>query len=210
MIDNYNDLTVGKYQEIRVLLNGEVVDEYSTNIQLVSILSDMTEDEVLSLELTQYKALNQKLSFLLQEPPKRMIANVYKIGGYELETMLAIDKMSVAQYVDYQTFVKDVDKYLVEMLSIFLIPKGHKYNEGYDIIEVQKAIRDNLSIVDAMSLSAFFLLWYQSLTKATVTYLTKKMKKLKKKMKNPMEIQKMEEVIANLENAGVGLHSLTK
>ena len=210
MIDNYNDLTVGKYQEIRVLLNGEVVDEYSTNIQLVSILSDMTEDEVLSLELTQYKALNQKLSFLLQEPPKRMIANVYKIGGYELETMLAIDKMSVAQYVDYQTFVKDTDKFLVEMLSIFLIPKGHKYNEGYDIIEVQKAIRDNLSIVDAMSLSAFFLLWYQSLTKATLTSLIKRVKKMKKQMKNPMEIQKMEEAIANLENAGVGLHSLTK
>ena len=210
MIDNYNDLTVGKYQEIRVLLNGEVVDEYSTNIQLVSILSDMTEDEVLSLELTQYKALNQKLSFLLQEPPKRMIANVYKIGGYELETMLAIDKMSVAQYVDYQTFVKDTDKFLVEMLSIFLIPKGHKYNEGYDIIEVQKAIRDNLSIVDAMSLSAFFLLWYQSLTKATLTSLIKRVKKMKKQMKNPMEIQKMEEAIANLENAGVGLHSLIK
>lgn len=210
MIDNYNDLTVGKYQEIRVLLNGEVVDEYSTNIQLVSILSDMTEDEVLSLELTQYKALNQKLSFLLQEPPKRMIANVYKIGGYELETMLAIDKMSVAQYVDYQTFVKDTDKFLVEMLSIFLIPKGHKYNEGYDIIEVQKAIRDNLSIVDAMSLSAFFLLWSQSLMKATLTSLTKKAKKMKKQMKNPMEIQKMEEAIANLENAGVGLHSLIK
>lgn len=210
MIDNYNDLTVGKYQEIRALLNGEVVDEYSTNIQLVSILSDMTEDEVLSLELTQYKALNQKLSFLLQEPPKRMIANVYKIGGYELETMLAIDKMSVAQYVDYQTFVKDTDKFLVEMLSIFLIPKGHKYNEGYDIIEVQKAIRDNLSIVDAMSLSAFFLLWSQSLMKATLTSLTKKAKKMKKQMKNPMEIQKMEEAIANLENAGVGLHSLTK
>lgn len=210
MIDNYNDLTVGKYQEIRLLLNGEVVDEYSTNIQLVSILSDMTEDEVLSLELTQYKALNQKLSFLLQEPPKRMIANVYKIGGYELETMLAIDKMSVAQYVDYQTFVKDTDKFLVEMLSIFLIPKGHKYNDGYDIIEVQKAIRDNLSIVDAMSLSAFFLLWSQSLMKATLTSLTKKAKKMKKQMKNPMEIQKMEEAIANLENAGVGLHSLTK
>lgn len=210
MIDNYNDLTVGKYQEIRVLLNGKVVDEYSTNIQLVSILSDMTEDEVLSLELTQYKALNQKLSFLLQEPPKRMIANVYKIGGYELETMLAIDKMSVAQYVDYQTFVKDTDKFLVEMLSIFLIPKGHKYNDGYDIIEVQKAIRDNLSIVDAMSLSAFFLLWYQSLTKATLTCLTKKLKRMKRKMKDKEEIQKMEEAIANLENAGVGLHSLIK
>ena len=210
MIDNYNDLTVGKYQEIMVVLNGKVVDEYATNIQLVSILSDMSEDDVLNLGLSEYKVLNQKLSFLLVEPPKRMIANMYKIGGFELETMLDVRKMTVAQYVDYQTFVKDVDKYLIEMLSVFLVPKGMKYNEGYDIVEVQRAIRDNLSIVDAMSLSAFFLLWSQSLIKATLTYLTKQMKKMKRTMKKPMEIQKMEEAIANLENVGAGLPLLTK
>lgn len=210
MIDNYNDLTVGKYQEIMVVLKGKVVDEYATNIQLVSILSDMSEDDVLNLGLSEYKVLNQKLSFLLVEPPKRMIANMYKIGGFELETMLDVRKMTVAQYVDYQTFVKDVDKYLIEMLSVFLIPKGMKYNEGYDIVEVQRAIRDNLSIVDALSLSAFFLLWSQSLIKATLTYLTKQMKKMKRTMKKPMEIQKMEEAIANLENVGAGLPLLTK
>ena len=210
MIDNYNDLTVGKYQEIKAVIDGEVVEEYATNISLVAILADMTEDEVMSLDLKEYKVLNQKLTFLMEEPPRRMVADKYKIGGFELETMLAVDKMTVAQYVDYQTFVKDMDKYLVEMLSIFLIPKGKKYNEGYDIVEVQKAIRDNLSIVDAMSLSAFFLLWYQSLTKATLISLTKKLKRMKRKMKEKEQIQKMEEAIANLENAGVGLHSLIK
>lgn len=210
MIDNYNDLTIGKYQEVQAVLNGEIVDEYTTNIQLVSILSDMTEDEVGNMGLTEYKVLNQKLVFLTEMPVQKMVADKYKIGGFELDTMLAIDKMTVSQYVDYQTFIKEPDKYLVELLSIFLIPKGKKYNEGYDIIEVQKAIRDNLSIVDAMSLSAFFLLWYQSLTKATLTCLTKKLKRMKRKMKDKEEIQKMEEAIANLENAGVGLHLLTK
>ena len=210
MIDNYNDLTIGKYQEIQAVLNGEIVDEYATNIQLVSILSDMTEDEVGSMGLTEYKALNQKLVFLTEMPVQKMVADKYKIGGFELDTMLAVDKMTVSQYVDYQTFIKEPDKYLVELLSIFLIPKGKKYNEGYDIIEVQKAIRDNLSIVDAMSLSAFFLFFYQSLTKATLTCLTKKLKKMKRKMKDKEEIQKMEEAIRNLENVGVGLHLLTK
>ena len=210
MIDNYNDLTIGKYQEIQVVLNDKEVDAYATNIQLIAVLADMDEDEVGNLSLTEFQKYNQKLIFLTQDPPKRMVADKYKIGGYELVTMLAIDKMTVSQYMDYQTFVKDMDKYLVELLSIFLIPKGKKYNEGYDIIEVQKVIRENLSIVDAMSLSAFFLLWYQSLTKVTVTSLTKKMKKMKKQMKNPQEIQKMEEVIMNLENVGGGLHLLTK
>ena len=208
MIDNYNDLTIEKYQQIKAVIDGNEVEEYATNIQLVSILSDMDEDEVGNLPLTEYKKMNEKLVFLMSEPPRRMVADKYKLGNYTLETMLAVDKMTVSQYVDYQTFIKDLDKYLVEMLSIFLIPKGCKYNEGYDIMDVQKVIRENLSIVDAMSLSAFFLLWYQSLTKATLTCLIKKLKKMKKKMKEKEEIAKMEEAIANLERSGDGLHLL--
>ena len=205
MIDNYNDLTIGKYMEVKAILDGEVIDEYTTNIQLVAVLNDMTEDEVVNLGLVEYRKLNEKLVFLTEMPVQKMVADKYRIGGYELDTMLNVDAMTVSQYIDYQTFVKDTDKYLVEMLSIFLIPKGCKYNEGYDILDVQRAIRDNLSIVDAMALSAFFLLWFRSLTKATLTSLTKRLKKMKKQMKNPQEIQKMEEAIANLERSGVGL-----
>lgn len=210
MIDNYNDVTIGKYQELMAILDGEHIDEYTTNIKLVAALNDMSEDEVGNLNLTEYKKLNEKLVFLTEMPVQKMVANRYKIGGYELETMLSIDKMTVSQYLDYQTFVKDSDKYLVELLSVFLIPKGKRYNEGYDIIEVHKVIRDNISIVDALSLSAFFLLWYQSLTKATLSSLIRRLKRMKRKMKNQEEIEKMEEAIANLERSGDGLHLLTK
>lgn len=210
MIDNYNDITIEKYQEIKAIIDGEEVDEYSTNIKLVAALSDMTEDEVGNLELKDYKVLNEKLIFLTEMPVKKMVADKYKIGGYEFVTVLNVEKMTVSQYIDYQTFVKDVDKYLVELLSVFLIPKGKKYNEGYDIIEVHKAIKENLSIVDAMSLAGFFLLLYQSLTKATVSSLIRRMKKMKKKAKNQEEIAKLEEVIANLGIVGDGLPSLIK
>lgn len=209
MIDNYNDVTIEKYLEIKAVIDGGYDDDV-TNVKLVSILADMTEDEVGNLNLTEYHKLNQKLVFLTEMPVQKIVATKYKLGGYELETVLNMKDMTVSQYIDYQTFVKDLDKYLVEMLSIFLIPKGKKYNEGYDIIEVQKVIRENLSIVDAMSMSGFFLLLYQSLTKATLSSLIRRLKKMKKKMKNQEEIQKMEEAIANLEQSGVGLDLLTR
>ena len=209
MIDSYEKLTVGKYQEVKAVIDSDV-DEYTTNIQLVAILNDMTEDEVGDLDLKSYQALNQKLEFLQELPAKRMVAVKYKIGGFDLDVMMDMQQMTVAQYIDYQTYLKDIDKYLVEMLSVFLIPKGKKYADGYDIIEVQNAIRDNLSIIDALSMSAFFLLWYQSLTKATVASLTRRMKKMMKKAKNPQEIERLQEVITNLEDVGVGLHLLTE
>jgi hypothetical protein len=209
MIDNYSDVTIEKYLEIKAVIDGGY-DEDVTNVKLVSILTDMTEDEVGSLSLTDYQKMNQKLVFLTEMPAQKMIATKYKLGKYDLETMLNVKDMTVSQYIDYQTFVKDVDRYMVELLSIFLIPKGKKYNEGYDIIEVHKAIRENLSIMDAMSMAGFFLLSYQSLTKATLSSLIRRMKRMKRKMKSQEEIAKMEEAIANLERSGDGLHLLTK
>ena len=207
MIDNYNDLTIEKYIEVKEVLEYGF-DEYETQVKLISVLADLDEDAVGNLSLVGFKRYNQKLEFLLNEPPKRMIADKYKLGGYEFNTMTNIQDMTVSQFIDYQTFVKDPDRYLVELLSVFLIPKGKKYNDGYDIIDVQRVIRSNISIVDAMSLSAFFLLLYQSLTKAILTSLTKKLKRMKRKMKTQEEIQKMETAIANLEESGAGLHSL--
>lgn len=207
MIDNYNDLTIEKYLEVKEILEYGF-DEYETQVKLISVLADLDEDAVGNLSLVGFKRYNQKLEFLLNEPPKRMVADKYKLGGYEFNTMTNIQDMTVSQFIDYQTFVKDPDRYLVELLSVFLIPKGKKYNDGYDIIDVQRVIRSNISIVDAMSLSAFFLLLYQSLTKAILTSLTKKLKRMKRKMKTQEEIQKMETAIANLEESGAGLHSL--
>lgn len=210
MIDNYNDLTVGKYQEIMLLLNGAPMDELTMQTSLIAILSDEDEDDILNLPLSEYNKMVQGTAFLSEEPKKRIVATKYILGDMELETMLNMKDMTAGQYIDYQTFIKDPDKYLVEMLSVFLIPKGKKYNDGYDILEVHNAIREHLSIVDALSMSAFFLLLSQVLIKTTLTSLTSKVKKMKKKSKNQQEIQKLEQAIQNLETAGVGFHLLTE
>lgn len=209
MIDTYNKLTVGKYLEVKTIIE-EDIEEIEKHIRLISVLNDMDEEEVENLDLIEFGKLNQKLIFLTEMPVRKMVATHYKIGGYDLEVVMNMQQLTVAQYIDYQTYLKDTDKYLSELLSVFLIPKGKKYGEGYDIIDVQNAIRDNLTIVDALSMSAFFLLLYQSLTKATVESLTRKMKKMMKKSKNPQEVAKLQEVIANLEDVGVGLHLLTE
>lgn len=203
MIDNYNDLTIGKYQKIKEI-NDAGYDESESHIQIIAVLADMDIDEVANMNILEFKKYNQKLEFLLDLPPKRAVATKYNLGGMELETMLAVDEMTVAQYIDYQTYLKDSDKYLVELLSVFLIPKKKTYGEGYDIIEVQKVIRENLSIVDAISLSAFFLQWYLALTEVTVTSLTKKMKRMMRKEKDTEKKMVLQKAIQDLEQNGLG------
>lgn len=165
IIDNYRNLPVGKYLEILSLSRDEGVDELDQQVKTISILTGLAEDEVLSLPIMEYRELASKTKFLEKEYEGNMVvAKSYKVGGFELVPVKDITKITTAQYVDYQTFSKEGDKFIVETLSTLLIPKGKKYNDGYEIADVHKAIRENLSVADVLSLCAFFLTkWVKSI-----------------------------------------------
>lgn len=207
MIDNYNKLTIGKYQEVLEAIR-DYEDEHERNTALIAVLSDQEPDEVLNLSLSEYKKRVDGLRFLLEEPVQAPIKNRYRIGDMELDLCADLSKLTAGQYIDYQTFIKDVENNMVELLSVFLIPKGKKYGD-YDMGEVHEAIRENLSICDALGLSAFFLALSQALIESTLTSLIRRMKKMKRKAKTPEEKKKLEEAIMNLEAGGAGLPLLT-
>lgn len=204
MIDSYDKLSLGKYHEVLEYIGTE---DYSAGI--VSVLADMEYDEVLNLPISEFKKMVEKAAFLLEDPQPAKVCTEYNLGGMKLSLLCDLTKMTAGQYIDYQTFVKDMDKYMVEMISVFLIPKGCKYNEGYDIIEVQNVIRDYLSIADALALSAFFLSLSQALISSTVISLIRRMKRMLKREKNPELRKKIQETITHLEAGGDGLHLLT-
>ena len=208
MIDNYNKLTIGKYYEILDVIR-DYEDEYERNTALISVLCDEDPDEVLNLSLSEYRKRVNRLGFLFELPVKAPIKNRYRIGDMELDLCADLSKLTAGQYIDYQTFIKDPDKYMVELLSVFLIPKGKKYGD-YDMGEVHAAIRNNLSIADALGMSAFFLNLSQVLIESTLTSLIRRMKRMKRKAKTQEEKMKLEEAIMNLEAGGAGLHLLTE
>lgn len=209
MIDNWTKVTVGKYQEIKSIINSGAEPEV-VNTELISCLTDLDVEEVLDMPLMRFNNFLQCTGFLYEDMPKRIVATKYVLGGSHFNVMLNIEEMTAAQFIDYQNYIKDIDKNIVQLLSIFLIPKGHKYNDGYDMVEVQKAIRDNLCIIDASAMAAFFLEWYNGLLTATVRCLTKRMKKMMKKETNQETIEKMKEAITLLEKSGNGLQLLTE
>lgn len=205
MIDNYSKLTIGKYLEVKEILS-EDMDALEQQASLIAVLNDMETEDVLDLPLGTYNKLLQSLGFLMELPkPRQAPPTKYKIDGIEYDVMLNIQDMTIAQYIDYQTFLKEGDKYIVELLSVFIIPRGHKYSDGYDIADVQKKIREKLSIIDAVTLSAFFLSLSQALISSTVRYSIKRMKRLMRKEKNLEMKKKYQEAIAHLEQSGVGL-----
>ena len=196
IIDNYRNLPIGKWLEILELSRDESVDALEQQVKTISILTGLTEDDVLSLPILEYKELAGKTKFLEREYDGQLqVAKSYGLGGMELIPVKDFTKINTAQYVDFQTFSKEGDKYLVETLSTLMIPKGKKYNEGYEIAGVHKAIREHLSVADVLSLSAFFLgKWVKSI-KDLQTYSIKEIQKIPNKEMREKLMKQMQEAL---------------
>ena len=154
IIDSYNKLTLGKYEEIQEIAKDESLEELDKQVQIISILTGMAEDEILHLPISEYKELVAKSAFLDPENIKyHPVAKKYILGEYELIPVRDYRKLETGQYIDFQTYAPDLDNHLVEFLSVILVPKGHRYNEGYDIVDVQKVIREEMSVADGVSVA---------------------------------------------------------
>lgn len=196
MIDNYKKLNVKKYLELQSI-DIEGKEEIDVQVSILSILYDMTEDDVLNLPIPEYKKLVQSSSFLINPPiPYNNIPDTISINNKKYKVIKDIKKMTAGQYIDYQNYITDkTPKILPYLLSCFLIPQNKKYGE-----DLEEVINDigYLSILDAISLSAFFLKKWESSTRATLIYLIWKMKRMMKKEKNEIVKEQMKMAIQKM------------
>ena len=196
IIDNYRNLPIGKYLEILELSQDENVDALKQQVKTISILTGMTEDDVLALPIMQYKELARKTKFLENGyDGKLQVAKSYGLAGMDLIPVKDFAKITTAQYIDFQNLSKEGDKYLVETLSTLLIPKGKKYMDGYEIEDVRQAIRENLSVADVLSLSAFFLTKFVKSIKDFQTYSIREIQKIPNREMRERLMNQMQEAM---------------
>lgn len=212
----WQDITVNVFKKLKSveLGNGDMIDNLNANIQLLSILCDCDEDEIASLSRNEFSKLLSQTEFL-KSMPKSKIQDKYIVNGKRYDVFLSLKEMSVAQYIDFQSYSKDKETYFNELLTVFLIPHGKNYGEGYNVADVAEEVGNYLSIVDAYSILFFFILLYQTLTRVTLDCSLKDMRKMMKKAKTKEEKEKLEMAIAEMTKArdlarnGAGFISLT-
>ena len=205
IIDNYNKLTLGKYIEIQEISRNESLEDIDKQVQILSILTGEAEEEILHLPIVEYKELVARSAFLNPDTINvHPVAKRYLVGGFELIPVRDFRKIETCQYIDFQTYAPDMDKYLVEFLSVILVPKGHRYNEGYDILEVQKAIREEMSVADGISIAGFFLTWCRKSIKDSLNYSRRMAMGIKDKTKREEILHRIEEQEKLLETSGDG------
>lgn len=209
IIDNFAALPVGTWLEILEVNADESRDDVEKQAGTIALLTGLSEREVLNLPITEYSTLARKADFLAHAPARLpRAARSYKAGRFTLKMQADFQKITAAQYIDFQTFAPEGDKRLVELLSVALVPDGCDYNDGYDVAEVQDAIRADISVEQAMSLTAFFLSRFAALIKTTRNSLSRMTKTERNPERREMLRTRMAEMTAAWENlcsAGAGL-----
>jgi len=160
MITSYKQLPVGLYIDICEASQDASMDELAKQVRILALLSGTTDDEILNMPIADYQRAVVASDFLQREyQPSGRCASSYKVGGYDLRPFADWTKMTAAQFIDYQTYAgKGTEPHIVEIVSVVLVPAGKKYGDGYDVADVQRAIRDNLSVADVLDIVAFFFL----------------------------------------------------
>lgn len=196
---NWKDITIEIYDKIRQLDTEIITQEEALdiNVKLISILCDVNEDEIINLPLTEFTILVGKTEFL-KNMPTLGIETKYRIGDRVFEVQTNLRAMTTAQFIDFQTLAKDKDKNMKNLLACFMIPKGKKYGEDYDIIEVAEYLYKNMSIATARSVMFFFTLQYQTLQMVILNCSIKEMKKTLKREKNEETKKKLEEALEQM------------
>ena len=208
----YYDLTIDKYLQIKEVLS-DIEDELNTQVALLCVLNECSEDEILDLPINEYKKKVSELSFLSQPlVPTARCPKTITIEGQVYEAVREVKKFTAGQYIDYQSLLKADDFYSVlpNVLACFFVPKGKDYGKDYDIMEVAEKIKYNVSIGLAMDVCFFFQMKSRRSINHMLDYLVLMTKIQMRKTKNRETRKKMMAAIERLQelkasfNAGPG------
>ena len=167
---NWTDIKYRTLLDIREAAN--IDDE---NERAYAIMEAVFGEDVLDLPLKEFNEKCKELQFLQKEIPNDLHVKDIKVNGREYYFDGLLGKITTAQYIDFQNYQKNNDEQ--KSFSVFIIPKGHKYNDGYDMEQVFNDILD-IPVPVLFSASFFFSRQFELFIKIFRRYSIKQMKKL--------------------------------
>lgn len=183
---DWQDITLGLFLKIRDII--EVKDEYV----VLNLLDLIYGIDSASLPITEFSKYKDALEFLNKDVPVVNLKEKYEINGTVYNSGYNLSEISAAQFIDYQNYTKE--NRFEDYLSVFFIPEGHKYNDGYDMNKVKKDLLD-LDFPTVKSICFFFTMQSQKLYQAFLSSLKRTVKKKVKDKEKRKEIIKKLEIL---------------
>lgn len=176
-----DDFTIKEFDEFKEALSGDEPD-------LVTIF-ELFNMDMFKLKFDDFQ--NKWKHIQNMTLSTKGVKKIYNINGRKFKATLNPLKLKAGQYIDFQTYMSQENVGIHKILSVFLIPQyksnffgkyiTRNYNDGYDMVEVQKFLYNNMKIGEASELNNFFLYWSLKLIKTMKDYSEKKYYKMKQK-----------------------------
>ena len=168
------ELPLSKYLKTLEIFNDKYMSDLDKNIEILAIYTDTTVDDILKLRPDEVGAHMADMSNAISsyKPSNSKHPKSIKINDNVYTVNYNIGKLNMAQYIDFQQTIvnKNYLENLPALLSIFIIPKGHKYNDDYDILELRNILENNMTLDEALSIVFFLKTKSISLIKLKLLY----------------------------------------
>lgn len=170
MLNSWDKITLRKFQELQELYSKKEEEEIST-IDLLTVLTDQTEEELRKMPLEVINKISIQLEFLTEEPSSTP-SNTIEIDG-ETYMINTEENLTFGEWVAIEQVTKANDKDIASMIAILCRKKGEPYDVEYEQHEFEKRreMFNDQPITKIYPLTAFFLQLRNQLELASPTYL---------------------------------------
>ena len=179
----WKKLNVWQYQQIYNVYNSK--DNYLTEIELdsklVSIVNNLTEAQVDSLPLSEFRQLKKSILFLTQPIEGKPVKYIPISKSKRYKINYDISKMPFARYIESKVFSEDLYNNLHKLAATMVIPQkrilGFWFSQKYDASKHQEYADDMLTarFIDVYHSLVFFYQIYRNWIEVSQDYMVSKM-----------------------------------
>jgi len=182
LISSWEDVTLEKWLKLIEFQEGSKTKEAE---ETIAMLSDIPKKLIKELDLKNVALIMSKLAEL-QHKQNSSLKRIIEIEGVEYGFMPDLDSISLGQYADLETFIKNgVEKHLPEIMAVLYAPIKEKKNDIYIVDAYDGNIRlraeemKKMSAEQVQSALVFFYAFVTELSKTLQSCLTEVLTEMK-------------------------------
>lgn len=153
LVNGWDDVTLDVYRKMdRVIKSDDNI--ISKEVRMLEIFYDCAMDELLDMSVGDIASMIASCGFVNGAIPELEMPERIVWDDIEFRLIKDIRSCSYAQFVDFQTYMKNPNENRAELLSCLLVPAGGRYNKGYELDKFISWLGSNIRIGE---FNAFFL-----------------------------------------------------
>ena len=156
---SWDDLTLGKFQELERLYDGDDDKERKFDVRdVLDLMTDRTKDEINELPIEFTDMLLRKMYWLHEQPDFGKPSNKVTVDGVQY-TVHNENEMKFGEYVALDTAMKGDKHNYAAMLAILCRKEGEIFDAKFEneILPSRIEFWKNVSVMKVMPIVSFFL-----------------------------------------------------